>query len=214
MGWGEGGMAAALPAPVASEADLKLREELHEFVSSAPAKRVAKLQKVVAKMNRKQVKTTRRPRVSSCTPRVDVGCSRWVPKDVKMAQHALKLIEEGDIGLRKAPSMAEKFQFKLVTSEIAAQVGSPYKQLKDSRSSRAEASVLVASLVARVVEVAASLCESDGNALIVKQGFREHPGWSATTSRGSGVALNGPGREFFVKAVGIVKARVEALSSD
>ena len=41
--------------------------------------------------------------------------------------------------------------------------------------------MLVASLVARVVEVAASLCESDGNALIVKvkQGFREDTSASA-----------------------------------
>ena len=207
-------MIAVLPPPIASEADTKLREELHEFVSSAPAKRVAKLQKVVAKMNRQQVKTTRRPRVSSCTPRVDVGCSCWVPKHVKMAQHALKLIQEGDVGLRKAPSGTETFQYKLVTSEIAAQVASDDKQLQHSRSSRAEASVLVASLVARVVDVAASLCEPDGNALVVKQGFREHPGWSATTSRGSGVALNGQGRVLFMKAVGTVKARVEALSSD
>ena len=209
-------MIAVLPPTETRDIDAQLRDELYAFVTSAPSKRVAKLHKVVSKMSRQEAKK-RKPRVSTCTPHV--GCSRWVPKHVEMAQHALKLIEEANVGLRSAPCASETFQFKLVTSEIAAQVGAQEKQLPTSkcRAHRAEASVLVASLVARVVEVAASLKESDTtqheDALIVKQGFREHPGWSATTSRGSGVAFNTPGRQLFMKAVETVKARVNALSS-
>ena len=82
----------------------------------------------------------------------------------------------------------------------------------DRRSEIAKASIMTASLTARIVEEANAMKVTDperfGNTRLEMQGSRDDAGWSKVTTRGSGVLMNATGKELFALAAERVGARL------
>ena len=142
----------------------------------------------------------RKSHASSCTPR-NQPVANWKPKHPELTQSALELMRAG-VGIKTAPFQTQ-FRHKFFASEVAQQLAGP--AIGDERSATATHSITVATLTARVIEAANAMKSAEpqryGDAELLKQSYKDDPGWCKTTTRGSGVAMNDAGKHLFELAL-------------
>ena len=186
------------------ERECQLAELLTHFEKMKPARLNAIHSRIVKKL-------PRRPRTNCCTPQSKL-IENWMPKNVAKTSKALLLILDG-AGIKEAPfTVSDGWQFKLFTSEIAQRLVHGDGQVASQRSAMAQTALMVSSLAARVVERAREIQRAEptvhGDALIAMQGSRDDPGWSKSTTRGSGVVTNERGMVLFKAALSDMSNRI------
>ena len=184
----------------------ELREQIHALIDTSSLK---KLQRVHTQIYK--TKKQRAPHASSCTP-CNEPMAAWAPKHPEITRKALELMRVG-VGIKSSP-YPTKYGHKFFASDVAQQLAfaDDASPTGSQKSVIACFSLSVASLAARVFEDAIAINVAQprrfADAELIKQNFKDDPGWSKATTRGSGIAMNDSGKQLFEAALEAVAARV------
>ena len=156
------------------------------------------------KLAKQQLK---RSKPSVCRPR-EKPLTAWVPKDVEKAKTVLSLLLDGNVGLVSNHIQGNEYDFKLMSSELAAAATGTI-HADAAKSALAASSMLVSALLSRIMEGACQIKDEEQvkEAKMQMQGHRSTANLGAR-SRGSGLACNHAGFALVKRAAAELRDRL------
>ena len=151
-------------------------------------------------------KKKKKPRHSVCRPRAEPVGS-WKPKDTATAKAVLALLADG-VGVVPSNIEGTAWDFKIMSNELASAVTGMIPA-QAVRSTVATTSMLVTSLLARIVELASRI-QADEQAVEAKFELQDHRTAAGfARSRGSGLAANHAGLALVKRATTDLRSRLD-----